>query len=184
MTRTTVTLPDTLIGDGFYKLGYVTTDRDAAVERLREHLGIEAFFPFEPSFAAQTADGRVSTASLRCAFSTGRRLLIEVLQPVSGLVDIFAAPLAKGNGFKLVFHHFGVLVDDLAAVKAEMSRRGLEPALASTDEGPVAFAFTKLPALDHYVEHFHRTPASMTLIDRVRAEPIQPRPPDPARPKA
>jgi hypothetical protein len=172
MSDTRGLLADALIGEGFYKLGYVTTDRDAAIERLREHLGIEKFVRFEPSFEARMADGRAGPASLVCAFSAGRNLLIEVLQPVEGLVDIFAEPLTGSAGFKLVFHHFGVLVDDLDAVKAEVREKGIEPVLESTGDGPIAFSFIKLPILDQYVEHFHRTPASMALIDRVRSEPI------------
>jgi hypothetical protein len=172
MTTTPNALPDAFIGDGFYKLGYVTTDREVAIGRLQERLGIEKFVRFEPSFEARTADGRTGNASLRCAFSAGRHLLIEVLQPVSGLVDIFAEPLSGASGFTLAFHHLGVLVDDLDAVKAHASRRGIEPVLESTGDGPVAFSFMKLPVLEQYVEHFHRTPASMALVNRVRAEPI------------
>jgi hypothetical protein len=172
MTDTPNTLPEALIGEGFYKLGYVTTDREAAIERLQQELGIEAFVPFEPSFTARTADGREGTASLRCAFSAGRNLLIEVLQPVEGLVDIFAEPLAGASGFKLAFHHFGVLVDDLAAVRAELRERGISSSLESTGEGPVRFSFTRMPVIEHYVEHFHSTPSSMALVDRVRSTPL------------
>jgi hypothetical protein len=167
MTGTPGAPPAMLIGDGFFKVGYVTTDREAAIERLQEHFDIEKFISFEPCFEARTADGRTGTASLRCAFSAGRRLLIEVLQPVSGLVDIYAAPLSGANGFKLEFHHFGVLTDDLDAVKAEAHRRGITPVLESIGDGPIAFAVLELPVLEQYVEHFHRTPASMALIDGV-----------------
>ena len=165
-------LPDALIGEGFYKLAYVTTDREAAIEHRQERLGIEKFVPFEPSFEARTADGRSGVASLRCAFSAGRNLLLEVLQPVEGLVDIFADPLSGADGFKLVFHHFGVLVDDHDAAKADLRARGVELLLESTGDGPVGFSFAELPVLGQYVEHFHRTPAGMALIDRVRGEPI------------
>jgi hypothetical protein len=172
MSEQSSALPDALIGEGFYKLGYVTTDREAAIERLQERLGIEKFVPFEPSFEARTADGRSGVASLRCAFSAGRNLLLEVLQPVEGLVDIFAEPLSGADGFKLVFHHFGVLVDDHDAVKADLRERGVELLLESTGDGPIGFSFVELPVLGQYVEHFHRTPASMALIDRVRGEPL------------
>lgn len=86
---------DALLHPGFYKLGYVTTDRDRAVDLLTERMGIEQFIPFEPSFDVVTADGRRGSASLRCAFSAGRDLYIEVLQPVDGLVDVLPALLAQ-----------------------------------------------------------------------------------------
>jgi hypothetical protein len=169
VTSTSSVLPRSLLGEGLYKLAYVTTDREAAIERLQAELGIERFIPFEPSFEARTADGRTGAASLRCAYSAGRDLLLEVLQPVEGLVDIFAAPLAGASAFKLAFHHLGVLVDDLDAAKADVRERGLTIALESVGDGPVAFAFSEAPVPGQYIEHFHRTPASMGLVDRVRS---------------
>jgi hypothetical protein len=172
MTNASSILPGSLLGGGLYKLAYVTTDREAAIERLQAELGIETFIPFEPSFEARTADGRAGTASLRCAYSAGRDLLLEVLQPVEGLVDIFAAPLAGASGFKLAFHHLGVLVDDLEAAKADVRDRGLTIALESLGDGPVAFAFTEVPVPGQFVEHFLRAPGSMGLVDRVRSTPL------------
>ncbi len=116
-----------MLHPGFYKLGYVTTDRDQAVDLLTERLGIEQFVPFEPSFDVVTADGRRGGASLRCAFSAGRDLFIEVLQPVDGPVEVFAEPLAGSRGFALKFHHTAVIVEDLAAVKASAAKLGLAP---------------------------------------------------------
>lgn len=165
--RTTL-LPDALLGHGVYKLGYVTTDREAAIERFQDELGIEEFVRFEPSFEARAADGRTGAARLRCAFSAGRGLLVEVLEPVEGLVDIFREPLAGADGFKVAFHHYGVLVDDLDAVKDSIAARGGVPALVSSPDSPVAFTFTELPVARHYVEHYHRTEGTMGLIDRVR----------------
>jgi hypothetical protein len=161
-----------LLHHGFYKLGYVTTDRDQAVELLSEQLGIEEFVPFEPSFDVVTADGRRGRASLRCAFSAGRDLFIEVLQPVDGLVDVFAEPLAGSRGFALEFHHTAVIVDDLAAVKASAAKLGLRPAIEAHLPTGMSFTYIRLPGLGHYVEHDQYDGGSRAFLDRVRTRTI------------
>ncbi len=161
-----------LLHPGFYKLGYVTTDRDQAVEILTERLGIEQFVPFEPSFEVVTADGRRGGASLRCAFSAGRDLFIEVLQPVDGLVDVFTEPLAGSRGFALKFHHTAVIVDDLAAVKASAAKLGLTPAIEAHLPTGMSFTYIRLPGLGHYVEHDQYDGDSRAFLDSVRTRTI------------
>ncbi len=157
-----------LLHPGFYKLGYVTTDRDQAVELLTERLGIEQFVRFEPSFDVVTADGRRGRASLRCAFSAGRDLFVEVLQPVDGLVDVFAEPLAGSRGFALKFHHTAVIVDDLATVKAAAAKLGLRPAIEAHLPTGMSFTYILLPGLGHYVEHDQYDGDSRAFLDSVR----------------
>jgi hypothetical protein len=157
-----------LLHPGFYKLGYVTNNREKAIEVLTEQLGIEEFVPFEPSFPVTTADGREGTASLRCAFSAGRELFIEVLQPVDGLVDIFTEALADTGGFQIVFHHIAVIVDDLAAVKAAAATLGIQPAIEARLPTGMSFTYLKLPGLGHYVEHDQYEGDSRQFLDSVR----------------
>lgn len=167
-----MSLAGALLHPGFYKFGYVTNDRDKAIEQLSDQLGIEEFVPFEPSFDVVTADGRVGRASLRCAFSAGRELFVEVLQPVSGLVDIFREPLADVPGFAIRFHHTAVIVDDLAAVKQAAAGLGLTPAIEAHLPTGMSFTYTWLPALGHYVEHDQYDGNSKAFLDSVRTRPI------------
>jgi hypothetical protein len=161
-----------LLHPGLYKLGYVTTDRDQAMDILTERLGVEQFVPFEPSFDVVTADGRRGRASLRCAFSAGRDLFIEVLQPVDGLVDVFTEPLAGARGFALAFHHTAIIVDDLSAVKAAAARLGLRPAIEAHLPTGMSFTYIRLPGLDHYVEHDQYDGDSRAFLDSVRTRTI------------
>jgi hypothetical protein len=167
-----VSFAGALLHPGFYKFGYVTTDRDQAVELLTEQLGIEEFVPFEPSFEVVTADGRRGRASLRCAFSAGRDLFIEVLQPVDGLVDVFTEPLAGTRGFALKFHHTAVIVDDLAAVKAAAAKLGLTPAIEAHLPNGMSFTYIRLPELGHYVEHDQYDGNRRAVLDGVRTRTI------------
>jgi hypothetical protein len=161
-----------LLHPGFYKLGYVTNDRNAAIDVLSERLGIEEFVPFEPSFTVTTADGRTGPATLRCAFSTGRDLCIEVLQPVEGLVDIFREPLTGTGSLEIAFHHVAVIVDDLAAVKAAAGALGLHPAIEANRPTGMSFTYMELPGLGHYIEHDQYDGDSRQFLDSVRHRPL------------
>ena len=161
-----------LLHPGFYKLGYVTNDREQAIDVLTKQLGFEEFVPFEPTFTVTTADGRRGPASLRCAFSAGREMFLEVLQPVDGLVDVFTEFLSDSNDFQLVFHHTAVIVDDLAAVTRSAAALGLTPAIEAHLPTGMSFTYLKLPGLGHYVEHDQYDGNSRAFLDSVRDKPI------------
>lgn len=154
-----------LVGTGFYKLGYVTTDRDRAIEVLGEQLGIEEFAPFEPSLEVRTADGRTGNASLRCAFSVGHHVFVEVMQPVAGLVDVFREALPPGDDFAIAFHHTGVLVDDMDATLASGAALGLTPEWSADLANGMRVAYTRLPSLGHLVEHVFYGGDSAAFLD-------------------
>ncbi|HEX4251553.1 MAG TPA: VOC family protein [Pseudonocardia sp.] len=141
---------DALVGPGFYKLGYVTTDLDRAIEVFTGQLGFGPFARFDPALAVRTADGRTGPATLSCAFSTGRELVVELLQPLDGLVDIFREPLTALDGVGIAFHHTGVLVDDLEATLRELPTA---PAWQAWIPGRMGVSYTRPPGLGHYVEH-------------------------------
>ena len=164
-------LPEMLVGGGFYKLGYVTTDRDAAVKVLSDEYGFERFVPFEPTLAVSTDDGRTGPASLRCAFSAGRDLVVEVMEPVAGLVGIFREPLEGTAGFRLAFHHVGVLVDDFEAATVTMTRHGLRAAWSADLPNGMQVSYTRLPLLGHMVELVHYGGDSGAFLAGVRGQP-------------
>src|SRR5262245_13329379 len=108
---------DIWLGSGFWKFAYVTTDRDQAVAWARDQLGVEEFETIERSWQVVMADGRQGEISGRVAFSVGRPTAIEFVEPVDGLVDFWRDPLADADGFAVRFHHVGLMVDDLEAMK-------------------------------------------------------------------
>jgi hypothetical protein len=174
MTESSIALPlpDYLIGKEFYKLGYVTTDRERAIEHFQTKLGFEEFVSFEPTFEAELPDGRKEQTRLRCAFSAGRPLTVEVMEPVEGLVDLWARPLRGAGEFAIAFHHFGLLNDDMDAVKAAAAAYGLEPVLSATI--PVGtFAYWKLPGLGHYIEHMQYFGEGGAFLEGIRTKEIR-----------
>jgi len=145
-------LPEALVGDGFYKLGYVVADRETAIAELEDAYGFDPFVRFEPAFDAELPDGRVERTELACGFSAGREHVIEVMQPVSGAIELWAS-LLEGPGPSLRFHHIGLVTDDLDAVLAAATRHGLPCSLQARVPGRFAFSYHALPAFGHLVEH-------------------------------
>ena len=88
------------------------------------------------------------------------------MQPLDGLVDIFREPLACG--VDVAFHHTGVLVPDLAAVKRSLPTG---PAWEAWVPDRMGVAYTRLPGLGHYVEHVEYQGNGGAFLDFVRAPP-------------
>jgi hypothetical protein len=161
-------LPEVLLGTGFYKLGYVVADREAAIAVLENAYGFEPFVRFEPRFDAILPDGRVEHTELACAFSVGRDHVLEVMQPVSGAVDLWASSL-RGPGPLLRFHHVGLVTDDLESVMGVAARHGLPCPLRAHVPGRFAFGYHELPALGHHVEHIQYFGDAGAFLEVVRA---------------
>jgi hypothetical protein len=163
--------PDFWLGRGFWKLGYVTRDRDRAMEQLGNDVGIEKFETSQPTWGVVMADGRVGTATTRIAFSVGRPTTIELVEPIEGLVDCYADALKRTKGADLAFHHFGLVVSDIDAMKEAAAAQGVHPALGSRPDDPVRWVFYKPPQLDHYVEHLEPSDWIESLQTRSLARP-------------
>jgi hypothetical protein len=169
-----VRVADAWIGSGFWKFGYVTNDRERAIEHWQEKLGIEEFERFDPTFEIVMADGRSGEVSTRAAFSVGRTLTVELVEPVEGLVDVWADPLRGTSGFTTVFHHTGLLVDDLEALKRAAAAQGVPPVLESWPEEGAPFIYYAPPELGCYVEHMYLPPDAKAMITAVQSRPLPP----------
>jgi hypothetical protein len=124
-----------------------------AVEHWRRRVGIEEFIESEATFDVVMADGRTGSVTVQIAFSTGRQILYELVQPMDGLIDFFVAPLQGAREFTAAFHHMGVLVDDIEAAKRVAAASGNFPILESGPGALVPMAFYEPPLLGYYVEH-------------------------------
>src|SRR5579871_305492 len=122
--RDSFRLADAWLGSGFWKLGYLTNDLGAAIDHWTSTLGVESFDRFEPSFDIVMADGRKGTVRTRCAFSLGRPIVVELIEPVDDFSAMWTAPLREAPGFSTVLHHIGVKVDDVQAAKQVAARSG------------------------------------------------------------
>lgn len=149
---------------GHYQNAYVVRDLDEAIRRLGEHHGVEGFAALEADFLLKTPTGERS-ARMRVALGWAGRLQIELIQPISGDVDIYSAYLPADPGDATPrLHHVAVRRDDLAAMRAEIA--GLKFPVVFEGEGP-GIEYVLLDAresLGHYLEYVWATPDGWTML--------------------
>jgi hypothetical protein len=165
---------DIWLGQGFWKFAYVTTDRSRAIEQFKSELGIEEFETFDRSFEIVTGDGQRGNVRTNIAFSVGRHNTVELIEPVDGLIDLWADPLRDAQGFAVAFHHVGLLVDDLQAMRRAAAIKGMHPVVGSVPESNSPWVFYLPPLLGYYVEHMEAAPRAQWLAglqDRVLPPP-------------
>jgi hypothetical protein len=145
-------LADLWLGPGFWKFAYFTNDLDRGIELFRRELGVEQFETLETTWQVAMADGRSGPITGRAAFSVGRPTVAELVQPVDGLVDFWTEPLHGADGFAVVFHHVGVMLD-VDEAKAVAAAHGIHPVCWSPEGADFKYAFYKPPQLGFHVEH-------------------------------
>jgi hypothetical protein len=144
-----------------YQVGYVTADLDRAIAFLGEKkMGVAAFTLREPDLTVQIK-GEQHPLRMRVAVANIGRMQFEVIQPVSGAVEIYTQGIDYGRSV-LAFHHVGIAVSGPIAAWDDMVREvrsnGDDLALSfAFDAGPeaqVRFAYVDTRAyLGHYTEY-------------------------------
>ncbi len=135
-----------------FQNAYITRDIDKWVERFRTQAGVEDARSFEVSVEFKTPAG-VGTNKL--AFIWIDNLQYELIEPVSGAVDIYADDLPDDDSLK--FHHICMRVDDWDSFRAEVDR---QPYKVVLEGGGDQLRFLYLDARDflgHYLEYVWMT---------------------------
>jgi len=139
-----------------YQTAYVTRNLDQALATLRQRHELSEFIRFDPDIEVRTPSG-TGRAQTRVALAWAGRTQIEVIQPVGGLVDLYA-PALPDDEAALGFHHVAVRIDDWEAFQAEIERENYTVAYASGLDG-LEFAYIDArDTLGHYVEYMWATP--------------------------
>lgn len=148
---------------GYYQTAYVTPDRDQAVAMLRERHGMKGdFILFEPDIEVSTPQG-TGRAKMRVALGWAGHHQIEIIEPVSGLVDLYYPDLPKQAG-ALGFHHTAVRVDEWDAFKAIAARENDAIAYRSGLEGLEFIYLDARNTMGHYVEYMWATSQWWTTL--------------------
>lgn len=146
-----------------FQHGYVTSDIDRAVEHFGRELGITRFSVSERTLAPVSA--RTGPMIIRCriAFAWLDGLMIEVIEPLSGDVGIYASALPE-SGFGLVLHHLAYLVDD--SVDWAEFRRHVDPAsLVFEASGAISYLYVDTrQTLGHYLEYLKFDPDQLAAL--------------------
>lgn len=133
---------------GFFQLGYITRDLDAAIGAFRDRFGAAEFTIFSPP---TRPDGTPSPAR-RIGLTYVDEMMIEIIEPDTGQSTIYDNCLPDQAG-TMCLHHLGYLVDDLDATLEQLRATGFAIALEArvTDMLDVCFADTRAE-LGHYSE--------------------------------
>jgi len=145
----------------FFQVAYVTSNFDDGVAAARATLGVAGFFSFE--------NATPLSATKRVALGYQGDTMIEVIEPRPGAMGIYADAFAQAR--PLAFHHHGYLVDPeiLPELDKQLVGRGVNVPVRNVSpagELNLIYADTR-PSLGHYVEIVARTPAILSLFEKV-----------------
>lgn len=100
-------LPGSRYGD-LFQMSYVTRNRDAAVAHAEAVLGFSDFRLSESQIEV-LAGNQVRTLTIRAAMATAGRRQIEIIEPVSGPIEVYTDGFDLAAGL-LTFHHMAIAV--------------------------------------------------------------------------
>ncbi len=142
-----------------FQMSYITRDLDAAMAHAKEHMGIEHFDTTDAEVEVLSF-GKLRPLKIRAAFANVGRNQFELIQPVSGAIEIYTDEVDLSRHI-INFHHIAIAVrggiGDWRALLAEIRASGDEfaflcPAVESDDD-KVCFAYVDTrKRLGHYTE--------------------------------
>jgi hypothetical protein len=145
-----------------YQNAYVTADIERAVAIMRDQYGVADVTSFEvtqPLWTARTGSG---DAKMKLALFMVGNLQIELIEPVSGAVDLYREGIVADRPFS--FHHVSMRVDDLDAVEKESVRLN-RPVAQRGESGPLRFLYADArETLGHYLEYVSAPPEYWTFL--------------------
>lgn len=138
-----------------YQLGYATTDLDRALDIFGKQYGIRDFMVVKkgPALPIDGGGELVMDGALAWAGPT----MIEIVQPISGNVELFADWLPKDR-FALRFHHIAVPVRTDAGwqtVRREAEESGKRIVFSVSQPNSRAMYVDTADDLGHYLEYLY-----------------------------
>lgn len=149
---------------GHYQNAYVTHDLDRAMARVAERHGVSGFQAFDAKMILRTAAGE-QPAHMRVALGWVGALQIELIQPVSGCVEAYAAWLPADRADPAPrLHHVAVRRDDPDAMRREIRASGFPLVFESEAAGLACALLDARESLGHYLEYVCATPEGWKLV--------------------
>jgi methylmalonyl-CoA epimerase len=124
MSQSKKLLPLSFLDDGVAQVAIIVPDVDEAVKHYHQLFGIGPWHIYtygKPLVKEMTYHGEPTEYRMRVALSYLGPTRIELIEPLEG--ETVYADFVEEHGYGV--HHFGVLVDDMAAALAEAEAAGL-----------------------------------------------------------
>jgi hypothetical protein len=148
--------------ENHYQNAYVTRDLDRALTLFRERYGFDGFKQYEVTYELNTPANR-GTATVRLALGWIGNLQYELIQPVSGLIDVYREGIR--DQYPMTFHHVCQRVPDWAEFRARVDREGMTVAMEGGTPGHLQWLYIDArDTLGHYLEYCWMTPERWALI--------------------
>ena len=143
--------------ENHYQNAYVTRNIEQAMGLFREKYGLANFKHFQVATELSTPAGR-GTAVTKIALGWVGRLQYELIEPVSGMIDVYETGLP--DRYPMRFHHCAMRVHDWDTFRAEVERRGWPVAIEGVGTGGLLkFLYVDArESLGHYLEYCWMTP--------------------------
>jgi hypothetical protein len=141
-----------------FQNAYVTRDMDRALAALRTQHNIDSFKCYEAAITVTTASG-TGPARMKVALAWLGTLQYELIQPVSGLVDVYQDALRDMAANQLLrFHHVAVRTIDWNQLRDGIGKHRKTVVLEGATEGLRFVYVDARDTLGHYVEYVWMTP--------------------------
>ncbi|HMK87412.1 MAG TPA: VOC family protein [Steroidobacteraceae bacterium] len=148
--------------ENHYQNAYVTSDLDRALEIFRTQYGFDGFKRIEVSYELTTPAGRGS-ASVKLALGWIGSLQYELIQPVSGLIDVYREGLDARSPMR--FHHVCMRVPDWTEFRARVDREKRSVVMEGGTPGHLLWLYVDArDSLGHYLEYCWMTPERWAMI--------------------
>jgi hypothetical protein len=143
-----------------FQMSYITRDLDAAMAHARAEMGVSHFDTTEAEVDVLTF-GKVRPLKIRAAFANIGRNQFEIIQPVSGPVEVYTDEVDLSKHI-LNFHHIAIAIRggiaQWRALLDEVRASGDEFALLSpveiSDDDKVGFCYVDTrKRIGHYTEY-------------------------------
>lgn len=143
---------------GFYQTGYVTHDLERAIDLVDHGFGLSEFGHFEGELVLQGAFGE-RTVRLRVGTAWVGSHQIELIQPLSGFIEVYATNLpADPDDPTPCLHHIAVRRDDVEEMRRELASLGLPILFETGGSGLTVVYVDTRDRLGHYLELVCMTP--------------------------
>jgi hypothetical protein len=154
-----------MVLDHHYQNAYVTRDLDRAFECFAEEFGFSGFQRFAVTYPLRTSAAS-GTATVKLALGWIGKVQYELIEPVAGLIDVYAADLPEQQ--LLRFHHVCMRVFDWDTLRAQLERERQRIVMEGGTPGQLSWLYVDARAtLGHYVEYCWMTPERWTALGGV-----------------
>jgi hypothetical protein len=144
-----------------FQNGYITRDIEKALTQFRHPGGIDRVQSFEVPVEVTTPKGRGIAVS-KLAFIWVNNLQYELIQPVSGLVDVYTEQLPADDGVK--FHHICMRISDWDDFRARVTQKGYSVVLEGGSDALKFLYIDGRELVGHYLEYVWMTPERWAAI--------------------